>query len=189
MQSLTQSGNIPARASMLVRLSLIVSSRAISTLTFLLIQVIERRLTNFFLYTGRHLGNLPSKAVVKAIQARYSVCSQGQDLHTNATAGVTQGHSMVEVILVSPPSSDKPARPKRRHGNAQIFDDSEGEDEQESELDKAVAKRLRQVPAAIQEVSKSCHIAILWFASAFSEALSIDDVLCTGRGVATDARA
>ncbi len=70
---------------------------------------------------------------------------------------------MAEVILVSPLSSDKPARPKRRHGNAQIFDDSEGEDEHESDLDKPVAKRLRQVPA---EVSKSCRIAILWSASA-----------------------
>lgn len=67
---------------------------------------------------------------------------------------------MAEVILISPPSSDKPARPKRRHGNAQIFYDSEGEDEDESGLHKPVAKRLRQVPAEIQEVSKSCSIAL-----------------------------
>ncbi len=96
---------------------------------------------------------------------------------------------MAEVILVSPPSSDEPARPKRRHGNAQIFDDSDGEDEDESDLDKPVAKRLRQVPAEIQEVSKSCSIAILWSASAFSKALSVDDVLCIGRGVARASRA
>ena len=93
---------------------------------------------------------------------------------------------MAEVTLASPPSSDKPARSKRRHGNAQIFHDSE--DEHESDLDKPVAKRLRQVPAEVQEVSKSCYIAILWSASAFSKALSIDDVLCIGRGVAKDSR-
>ena len=95
---------------------------------------------------------------------------------------------MAEVTLVSPPSSDKPARSKRRRGNAQIFHDSEDEDERESDLDKPVAKRLRQVPAEVQEVSKSCYIAILWSASAFSKALSIDDVLCIGRGVAKDSR-
>ena len=89
---------------------------------------------------------------------------------------------MDEVILVSPPSSDRPARPKRRHDNAQIFHDSEDEDEHESDLDKPVAKRLRQV------VSKSCYIAYLWSALVFSKALSIDDVLCIGRGVAKDSR-
>lgn len=140
------------------------------------------------LYTGRHLGSLRSTAVVKAIQARYSVCSQGHDLHTSSTAGVTQGHNMAEVILISTPSSDKPVRPKRRHGNAQIFD-SEGEDEHESDLDKPVAKRLQQVPAEVQEVSKSCCIATLWSASAFSKAQSVDDVLSIDRGVARDSRA
>ncbi len=101
--------------------------------------------------------------------------------------GITQGHNMAEVILISPPSSDKPARPKRRHGNAQIFD--EGEDEDESDLDKPVAKRLRQVPTEVQEVSNSCRIAMMWSASALSKMLSIDDLLCTGRGVARGSRA
>ena len=95
---------------------------------------------------------------------------------------------MPEVILISPPSSDKPVRPKRRHGNAQIFD-SEGEDEHESDLDKPVAKRLQQVPAEVQEVNKCCGIATLWSASAFSEALSVDTVLSIGRGVARDSSA
>ncbi len=85
-----------------------------------------------------------------------------------------------EVILISPSASDKPVRPKRRYGNAQIFDDSEGEDELESDLDKPVAKRLRQVPAEVQEVSKCCRIATLWSASAFRKALSVDDVLSIG---------
>ena len=95
---------------------------------------------------------------------------------------------MAEVILVSPLSSYKPVRPKRRHGNAQIFD-SEGEDEHESDLDKPVAKRLRQVPAEVQEVNKCCGIATLWSASAFSKALSVDAVLSIGRGVARNTRA
>ncbi|KAL0034958.1 hypothetical protein WJX79_002584 [Trebouxia sp. C0005] len=77
-----------------------------------------------------------------------------------------QGQDMAEVILISPPSSDKPARPKRRHGNAQIFYDSEGEDEDESGLHKPVAKRLRQVPAEIQEVKEWQEIPepdiVLW---------------------------
>ncbi|KAA6428197.1 MAG: SNF2 family DNA-dependent ATPase [Trebouxia sp. A1-2] len=72
----------------------------------------------------------------------------------------------LKVILISPPSSDKPARPKRRHGNAQIFYDSEGEDEDESGLHKPVAKRLRQVPAEIQEVKEWQEIPepdiVLW---------------------------
>jgi hypothetical protein len=101
--------------------------------------------------------------------------------------GITQGHNIAEVILISPPSSDKPVRPKRRHGNAQIFD--EGEDEDESDLDNPVAKRLRQVPAEVQEVSKSCRIAMMWSASAFSKMLSIYNVLGIGRGVARGSRA
>ncbi|DBA89365.1 TPA: hypothetical protein ACH3X1_016226 [Trebouxia sp. C0004] len=59
----------------------------------------------------------------------------------------------------TPPSSDKPARPKRRYGNAQIFDDSEGEDAHESDLDKPVAKRLRQVPVEVQEAEELQEIS------------------------------
>ncbi|DBA77780.1 TPA: hypothetical protein ACH3X1_009240 [Trebouxia sp. C0004] len=66
---------------------------------------------------------------------------------------------MAKVILLSPPSSDKPARPKRCHSNAQIFDDSEGEDEHESHLDKPVAKRLRQVPVEVQEAEELQEIS------------------------------
>ena len=61
---------------------------------------------------------------------------------------------------ISLPSSDKPARPKRLHSNAQIFDDSEGENSTDSDLDKPVAKRLRQMPAKVKDVV-STHTGII----------------------------
>lgn len=62
-----------------------------------------------------------------------------------------QGRKKADAIPISLLSSDKPARPKRLHRNAQIFDDSEGENSTDSDLDKPVAKRLRQMPAEVEE--------------------------------------
>lgn len=67
---------------------------------------------------------------------------------------------MANAIPISLPSSDKPARPKRLHSNAQIFDDSEGENSTDSDLDKPVAKRLRQMPAEVEEVMSTHLIAL-----------------------------
>ena len=73
---------------------------------------------------------------------------------------LTQGRRKADTIPISLPSSDKPARPKRLHSNAQIFDDSEGENSTDSDLDKPVAKRLRQMPAEVKDVVSTHTVAL-----------------------------
>lgn len=69
----------------------------------------------------------------------------------SSTGSLSQGRRKADTIPIGLPSSDKPARPKRLHSNAQIFDDSEGENSTDSDLDQPVAKRLRQMPAEKEE--------------------------------------
>ena len=57
-----------------------------------------------------------------------------------------------EIDLVSPPSSDVGPKLKRRAANAQLFDDSENEADNDSDLDQPVAKRQRALPAAAVQV-------------------------------------
>ena len=71
-----------------------------------------------------------------------------------------------EINLVSPPSSDKPVAHKRRAANAKLFDESEGEDDN-SDLDQPIAKRLQTLPAASEQVIQldRCPCCRFWLVS------------------------